>query len=501
MRKPKYNLKVYNLRPNRKFGQWTLAKQIGAGGNGEVWICRDNQKKEYAIKFLKWGDGIAYKRFYDEASFMERFGSIQGVIPVIDKYIPQYSKRFDNPKLPFYYVMPLAESAEQIIHTASINEKITIIKELLTMLTSLHAQEIAHRDIKPANILYYNGSYVLSDFGLVFFNKKTSKTPVGAKLGAKWTISPQMERDAVHADKYKADVYSMAKTIWMILTNDMKSFEGQYLPNSMVSLRQYISDDSLYLYPLEKLLSRCTDYNEGIRPCAMELEQQFNEWININNSWSLQNLLQWQEVQENLFPTIVPTHAEWTDINDIVNILKLLGKYSSQNHTFFPDGGGLDLTSAQISHEKGCIELHFDGLVYIVKPRRLSFEFINDEIEWNYFSLEAESLPAITPNYPAEYYSEEFCELYALDYQPLKLFETLSKDELERLRPRHITRFLHGTFVLFHKDSIYNHLISEYNGEHEKLGLKRFRTQIAMLAEKYRGENMITIEKRRNKKG
>ena len=29
MRKPKYNLKVYNLRPNRKFGQWTLAKQIG----------------------------------------------------------------------------------------------------------------------------------------------------------------------------------------------------------------------------------------------------------------------------------------------------------------------------------------------------------------------------------------------------------------------------------------------------------------------------------------
>ena len=101
MRKAKYNLKAYNLRSNRKIGQWTLAKQIGAGGNGEVWICRDNQKKEYAIKFLKWGDGIAYKRFYDEASFMERYSSIHGVIPIIDKYIPQYSKRFDNPKLPF----------------------------------------------------------------------------------------------------------------------------------------------------------------------------------------------------------------------------------------------------------------------------------------------------------------------------------------------------------------------------------------------------------------
>ena len=71
--------------------------------------------------------------------------------------------------------MPLAESAEQIIQTASINEKITIIKELLTMLTSLHAQNIAHRDIKPANILYYNGGYVLSDFGLVFSIKKPPK--------------------------------------------------------------------------------------------------------------------------------------------------------------------------------------------------------------------------------------------------------------------------------------------------------------------------------------
>lgn len=112
---------------------------------------------------------------------------------------------------------------------------------------------------------------MLSDFGLVFFNKKTAKTPTGAKLGTKWTISPQMERDAVRADKFKADIYSMAKMIWMILTDDMKSFEGQYLPNSIVSLRQYISDD-IYLYPLEKLLAQCTDSNEASRPNAVEME-------------------------------------------------------------------------------------------------------------------------------------------------------------------------------------------------------------------------------------
>ena len=498
MSKSKYNLRNFKLKPNRKFGQWILAKQIGSGGNGEVWICRDNQKKEYAIKFLKWGSGDAYKRFYDEVTFMEQFGSIQGVMPIIDKHIPKYSKRFENPKLPFYYVMPLAESAEQRMQTATIDEKIRIIQELLAMLTSLHAQDIAHRDIKPGNILYYNGGYVLSDFGLVFFNKKTSKTPIGAKLGAKWTISPQMERDAVHADKYKADVYSMAKTIWMILTNDMKSFEGQYIPNSVVSLRQYVSDDRLYLYPLEKLLSQCTDYNEDTRPSAIELQRQFTEWININNSWSRQNLLQWQEVQEQLFPTMIPGHAEWYDNNDIVNVLRLLGKYNSQNHTFFPDGGGLDLTNASLSHEKDCIELHCDGLVFIVKPKKLSFEFINNEIEWNYFSLETDPLQAITPNYPSEYYSEEFCEISPLTYQPLELFENLSKEEIDSIRPRHITRFLHGSFVMFHKNSIYNNFISQYKGDHEKLGLQQFRVQISQLADKYRGENMITIEEKRH---
>ncbi len=153
MSKSKYNLRDFKLKPNRKFGQWILAKQIGSGGNGEVWICRDNQKKEYAIKFLKWGSGDAYKRFYDEVTFMEQFGSINGGMPIIDKHLPKSSKRFESPKLPFYYVMPLSESAEQRIQTATIDEKIRIIQELLAMLTSLHAQDIAHQDIKPGNIL------------------------------------------------------------------------------------------------------------------------------------------------------------------------------------------------------------------------------------------------------------------------------------------------------------------------------------------------------------
>lgn len=69
MARQKYNLYKFNLRTNRKIGKWTLAKKIGSGGNGEVWTCRDSKKNEYAIKFLKWGSGDAYKRFFDEVTF------------------------------------------------------------------------------------------------------------------------------------------------------------------------------------------------------------------------------------------------------------------------------------------------------------------------------------------------------------------------------------------------------------------------------------------------
>ena len=191
MAKQKYNIKNFNLRSNRKIGNWTLAKKIGAGGNGEVWICRNNQKQEYAIKFLKWDSRDAYKRFFDEVTFMEQFGSIRGVMPIIDKYIPEYSKRKDNPHLPFYYVMPLAESAEKHLSQTNIDEKTAIIQEILAMLTSLHAQGIAHRDIKPANILLYNGCYVLSIKRLRKLQLEQNSEQNGRYLH-KWNVMPFM---------------------------------------------------------------------------------------------------------------------------------------------------------------------------------------------------------------------------------------------------------------------------------------------------------------------
>lgn len=76
----------YNLRANRKINGWTLSKRLGFGGKGEVWMCRNDKKEEYAVKFFKFGRyGEAYERFIDEVNFMEQHQGIHGVLPIIDK--------------------------------------------------------------------------------------------------------------------------------------------------------------------------------------------------------------------------------------------------------------------------------------------------------------------------------------------------------------------------------------------------------------------------------
>lgn len=476
----------YNLRANRKINGWTLSKKLGSGGNGEVWKCRNNKKEEYAIKFFKFGRyGAAYERFIDEVDFMEQHQGIHGVLPIIDKNLPSKNKKNVDANIPIYYVMPLAESVEQKIKKFTLDEKVEVVRMLLNMLVDLHQNSIAHRDIKPANILFYNGEFVLSDFGLVYFKKKKFKTPVGKKVGAKQTIAPQMEKDAQSADKYKADVYSMAKTIWIILTGDEFSFGGQYIATSEIGLSRKLKCDK-YLYPLDKLLAQCTDYTESARPTAEEMKNKFEEWIQINANWSKENLMQWQEIQELLFPTIIPTHAEWKNVEDIVNVLRFLGKYESLNHMFFPDTGGLDLTYAVISHESDCIELICSELIYIVKPKKLSFEFINDEAEWNYFLLETENLKPTALNHgQQDDYAEEVYEISPAQYISLEEFENMSKADIDALKPRHVCRYLKGSFVFFHKDSVYNKSVSKYRGEHDKMAIGDFHDTIVQYSKIY----------------
>ncbi len=496
-----YNLKRFNIVPLRKIdGRWTLVRYIGGGGNGVVWMCRDADGKEYAIKLLKYAYKEPYARFYDEVKFMESFGGLPGVLPVIAKFIPEGRTVYDVTKSPYYYVMPLASSIARSVFYESVEKKISIIRSLLEMMVSLHEKGIAHRDIKPSNILLYNGKYVLSDFGLVYFQGKNLITPPDkGGMGAKWTRSPQMERDASTADKFKSDVYSMAKTIWMIFTGDFTSFEGQYSPaSSFLTLMKYLPGK--YVTPLDNLMVKCTDHLEEGRPTAKEMLEAFNEWDAVNHNWGKANLLQWVEINHKIFPLHEPDHAEWTDLGRMVGILNTLGTYESLNHLFFPNGGGLDLTGARLTKEPQSIEMEFGGLVFEAQPKKLVYERISDDFQWSYFRLELKEIEPQYKQYVVDPYMEEYGEVMLADGTikaiPLKKYDELDEREIVQLKARHIVRYLKGSLVVFHKNSLYNQLVSKYRGEHDKMPAEEFKRQIKELAEKFKGKKVENFIKK-----
>lgn len=477
----------------QEFGEWTLQSFLGGGGNGEVWKCTNKKGEFGAIKLLKSVKPKPYARFLDETTVIEQNSDIDGIVPIIDKYLPEELKG----SVPFF-VMPVAESAENELKGKSIETKIDAVLEICQTLKVLHKRGVSHRDIKPANLLIFKSRYSLADFGLVDYPDKQDISFKNEEIGAKWTMAPEMRRESTKADGLKADIYSIAKTLWIILTENSKGFDGQYSSESILELRGFYQDS--YLTPIDRLLSSCTDNDPNIRPTIDEFILILEDWKVLNEDFHERNQEQWFEVQQKLFPTAFPKRVIWEDINDIINVLKVLCTYDDLNHLFFPSGGGSDLDDARLSIEEGCIELDFK-LIDIVKPKRLIFESFGYDPEWNYFRLEADKL--------------EPCGVYEVEKDKKLYEETHDKEEVTQVHPgcyedynylvnsyyiedddyerpegmKHVTRWFRGSFVIFNKRSVYNLTSSTYDGRHNKMSTDEFRDHIQAAVDLFREED------------
>jgi len=191
-----------------------------------------------------------------------------------------------------------------------------------------------------------------------------------------------------------------------------------------------------------------------------------------------QNKTDWDEILRDIFPNGILKHCEWTDLNQIVSILNKIGSKDASNHMFYPTGGGLDIESAQLSTEDGCIEL-FTGLTDILKPKFLSFESFRDD-RWNYFRIETNELqPSNVEDSERDNFSEELTELTAGKYVSRRHWDEgeYNGGPLPK-GARVLTRYFKGSFVIFSKSSPYNQKSSTYDGRHNKMSAVEFRAYI-----------------------
>ena len=113
-----------------------------------------------------------------------------GVIPILQQYL------LENPSLQNhrYFVMPLAVNIVDYLRGIKPIVFFSTIINLAKVLSDIHDLNIWHRDIKPDNILVLKNQPVFSDFGLADFPNKKKVSNLNEKIGAKWTIAPEMAR-------------------------------------------------------------------------------------------------------------------------------------------------------------------------------------------------------------------------------------------------------------------------------------------------------------------
>ncbi|MHC2336315.1 protein kinase domain-containing protein [Bradyrhizobium sp. USDA 4454] len=325
-----------------KVGQWTLEEEIGGGGNGVVWRVSRPGEPDRALKKLKRLSATTLARLTAEITALKMADDIEGIVPLLEAELPH------NPdKGPRWFVMPLAQPTSSVLRDRKADEIVAAFVPLAQTLAELHDRGIHHRDIKPPNLLVLNGRLCFSDFGLVKYPAREDITPPRGDVGPKYTMAPEMRREPSKALGGPADVYSFAKTLWIILTGQAYGFDGQYSAAGPLALSLYYRD--IFSPPLDGLLAECADNDPAVRPSMLAVRSCLADWLAMAEDFHRRNLQEWVEIQTQLFPHGSPNRASWSGIDDICSALRLASRTPSLNHMFFSDGGGMTVSGISLS--------------------------------------------------------------------------------------------------------------------------------------------------------
>ncbi len=162
---PIHNSIFMALTSGSKLGPYEIVSPLGAGGMGEVYRARDARlDRDVAIKVLPEAfaqDPDRVARFQREAKVLASLNHPH--IAAIYGFEEAEGKRF--------LVMELVEGATLADRLRdgplSVEESLTIGKQIAEALESAHERGIIHRDLKPANVkITPDGVVKVLDFGL-----------------------------------------------------------------------------------------------------------------------------------------------------------------------------------------------------------------------------------------------------------------------------------------------------------------------------------------------
>lgn len=473
------------------FGEcYEVIDELGEGGNATVYLVKNViTGNEYALKpFTRPKDKEKMERFKREISVVNEYkDNIAGILPIVDYMI-------DDDKKEYWYVMPKAKEINEELLIRENDYKFIIngIIELSDTLSNLHEHGHSHRDIKPENIYYFNNRFYIGDFGLVSFldSEETLTTP--RALGAYSTMAPEMRRDPQLHDGQKADVYSLAKTLWIMLSGKNKGFDGVYdFRDKTIGLRYISFISKIHIVELEEFLRSATDNDPDKRPTMKEFNGMLKQWLSMKpediHSHTVQ-YSEWRFINKLLFgeeTSYTPEIACWEDKNRIRDVLALIASLPAFNHMLYVKGG-LDFEKVENASEPECLYIYEDYMINIVKPKKLIYCNFPDDTRWNYFLLEVDELEPIlsdekSTDHPFEFLVEDTPGNYVSAKD--EMYGVYDYGTGEKLPEgwKSVRRCYGGKFMICLKYGPYNSIHATYDGRHSQCSSQQFRHYISLL--------------------
>lgn len=256
--------------------QWERLEQLGTGGNSVVWRARRGEAV-CALKVLnsRDPDDESYQRFSREAELLKRLSGRRGVMPLIDAHVPLNPTRSDRA----WIAMPVATGVRQALGPQpSLEAVVEAVQAIAATLASLSDEGISHRDLKPENLFNIDGEWVLGDFGLAKDANCEAITEDGRALGARFYVAPEMQTSPSTSDGRCADVYSLAKVLWVLASGQNFPPPGHqvetYFPNTLVAITNVEKAQIL-----DALIDRATRYAPAERPTMAMLSDELRGWL------------------------------------------------------------------------------------------------------------------------------------------------------------------------------------------------------------------------------
>ena len=201
----------------KSIGPYTLIRQLGVGGMGQVWLADQTSpvRRRVALKLIKGGmyDGTVVQRFQAERQSLALMDH-----PAIAKVFDAGATPDGQPYFVMEYVdgLPITDYCDQ--KKLGITERLNLFIKVCEGVQHAHQKAIIHRDLKPSNILVVevDGKPMprIIDFGLAKAIEGTAPgetlfTQAGAFLGTPGYMSPEQADPNIHDIDTRTDVYSL----------------------------------------------------------------------------------------------------------------------------------------------------------------------------------------------------------------------------------------------------------------------------------------------------